>query len=176
MKPMDSRYLAVLVGTCLLFVAGCDNKPSGMPQPETPPIPTPSPVPAPLPPVPTPTPAAHAPALPAPAAIPLGTSQAIYTVDSLVISHPDDAPKAVVIKAMGSVRSGGWTEPTLEEMPDAGDPTVKSYRFVATSPTAEATIQALQTVEADLRVDTLSDKVTTIRVVSETNEISAAVH
>ena len=108
-------------------------------------------------------------------AIPLGTQQAVYTVDSLVVGHPDDSSKAVMIRAMGSVRTGGWSDPTLEEMPDTGDASVKSYRFVATSPTATATIQALQGVEADLRVDDLPPKVTTIRVVSETNEISAAV-
>jgi hypothetical protein len=119
------------------------------------------------------------PATPAapPVQIALGTEQAVYAVDSLVVTRPDDAPKVVVIKAVGSVRTGGWTEPKLEEMPDApgSDPSVKSYRFVATSPTADTTIQALQSVEADLRVDSLSPKVQTIRVVSETNEISAFV-
>jgi hypothetical protein len=123
---------------------------------------------------PVPAPVLPAPAA-APAAIPLGTSQAVYTVDSLVVSHPDDAPQAVIIKAMGSVRSGGWTEPMLEEIPDGSDPSVKSYRFVATSPTDTANAQALQIVEADLRVESLPAKVTTIRVVSETNEISASI-
>jgi hypothetical protein len=170
---MTSRAIWFLLGAGLAL-SGCDNKPSGAPpQSSTQTAEAPAaPVPAPSTPVVAPAPAA---ALPAPAAIPLGSQQAVYTVDELVVTHPDDQPKAVVIKVAGSVRSGGWTEPLLEEMPDAGDGTVKSYRFVATSPTAEATIQALQRVEADLKVDSLPPKVTTIRVVSETNEISAFV-
>lgn len=168
---MGSRFVWAAAVAGLLSLAGCDNKPEG-----TPPSSAPAPgYQAPELPAPTPVPVPALPAPPAPAAVPLGTSQAVYTVDSLVVSHPDDQPKAVIIQAMGSVRSGGWTEPKLEEMPDTGDATVKSYRFVATSPTAEATIQALQTVEGELRVDSLPAKVTTIRVVSETNEISAAI-
>ena len=93
-----------------------------------------------------------------------------------MVSRPDDDPEAVVIKATGSVRTGGWSEPKLEEMDETGgDASVKSYRFVATSPTASATIQALQGVEAELRVDSLRHRVKTIRVVSETNEISASI-
>jgi len=161
----------------LLVLAACDNKPSGLPPAPGAPIPEQSPVPAPPPPLLVPAPAAPAPApaAAAPSTVPLGTQQAVYAVDSLVVSRPDDAPKTVVIKANGSVRTGGWSDPKLEEMPDSDDHSVKSYRFVATSPTASATIQALQGVEAELRVDTLPPKVKTIRVVSETNEISASV-
>jgi hypothetical protein len=172
---MASRAIWILIGAGIVLAA-CDNKPSGQP-----PAPSTQTVEAPSTPAPTSAPSAPvagpppAPALPAPAAIPLGSQQAVYTVDELVVTHPDDQPKAVVIKVAGSVRSGGWSEPVLEEMPDTGDGTVKSYRFIATSPTAEATIQALQRVEADLKVDSLPTKVTTIRVVSETNEISAFV-
>jgi hypothetical protein len=99
----------------------------------------------------------------------------VYTVDTLDVGRPDDATKAVVIKATGSVRTGGWSEPKLEEMPDTGDDSVKSYRFVAVSPSAPAVDQTPQHVEAELRVDSLPPKVNTIRVVSETNEISASV-
>lgn len=169
--------LRVLAGVfaAALVLAGCDNKPTG----EVAQAPAPAPLPAPAVPPVTQTatvpPPAAAPMPSTTPTMPLGASQAVYTVDSLVVSRPDDSPKAVVIKASGSVRTGGWTEPKLEEMPDTDDATVKSYRFVATSPTAAATVQALQTIDADLRVDSLPPKVTTIRVVSETNEISASV-
>ena len=170
---MTVRAVAGLFAATLVLV-GCDNKPTG----EVTQAPAPAPPAATAAAPPAAPPPAVAPAAPPPStamAMPLGTSQAVYTVDSLVVSRPDDAPKAVVIKASGSVRTGGWTEPKLEEMPDTADASVKSYRFVATSPTAEATTQALQAVDADLRVDSLPPKVTTIRVVSETNEISASV-
>lgn len=170
---MTARAIASLVAATLALAA-CDNKPTGEVTQAPPPAPA-RVVAATQPPPATP---AQTPAPPPPSAtmvVPLGTSLAVYTVDSLVVGRPDDAPKAVVIKASGSVRTGGWTEPKLEEMPDTADASVKSYRFVATSPTAEANTQALQTVDADLRVDSLPAKVTTIRVVSETNEISASV-
>lgn len=171
---MRLRFLGALASVGFLVLAGCDNKPSG--EPPSAPAPTQATTPAPALPAPAPAPVTVAPPMaPPPAAIALGTSQAVYTVDSLVVSHPDDAPTVIVILATGSVRTGGWTAPKLEEMPDTGDATVKSYRFVATSPTDAATVQALQVVEAELRLDSLPPKVTTIRVVSETNEISAAV-
>jgi hypothetical protein len=120
-------------------------------------------------------PAAPAPAAPAPKAIPPNTELPIVTVDSVMLTHPEDAPGALQVQVSGTVPSGGWTGVKL--MPDEASAATETetFKFVATSPQQGATAAAPQSVEAEIRLDTLPPTVKTIRILAGTNEVSAPV-
>ena len=117
------------------------------------------------------------PAVEAPAPIPPNTEVQANSVDSVMLSRPQDAPSAMIIRVLGTTASGGWSTPKLEPTADAGtDASIMSYQLVATSPEASDDANtAAEQIEAELRVDSLPAQVTTIRVVAATNEVSAPV-
>jgi hypothetical protein len=162
---MKSATIALVGAAGMFLLAACDNKSS----PESPPGQSPVTAPAPAG---APAPSAS---LPRRRVITPNTEQGVYTVDSVMLAHPADAPKAIVITVRGVVRTGGWTNLRLVEVAGVDNRAdIKSYKFVATSPAGAATA-ALQRAETVLRVDSLPAAVKTIRVVSETNEVSAAI-
>jgi hypothetical protein len=114
---------------------------------------------------------------PAPVPPPPSTELPVATVDSVMLSRGDDAPDTMIIRVLGTAVSGGWSLPKLEPMTDdASEASVLSYQFVATSPEAgDDTSTAAEQIEAELRLDSLPSDVTTIRIVSATNEVSAPV-
>ena len=134
-------------------------------QTQTPPAPAP------------PAPVVSAPAPPAaPAPIPASTELPVNTVDSVMLSRPQDDPMTIVIRVAGTVPSGGWINAKLAEDPDSsGDATVKTYKFVATSPEMPEESRAPQQIEAEIRIAAVPADVKTIRIVSAMNEISAPV-
>lgn len=146
----------LLVAVCAAGLAGCDNPPktnaTAASQTQGP--------------VPSPNNAQTAPQ-------PIVGEQPVYTVSSVIISRPEPGSKDVVVRATGSARSGGWTEPKLEPVP--GDaPDARSYRFVATAPGGPAT-SAITDIEVEARISNLPDSVKTIRVIGESNAIAAPV-
>ena len=150
----------------VLALAGCNQNTAETETPEAPP-----------PPVASVEPPAPAPVVEAPAPIPPNTEVQVNSVDSVMLSRPQDAPNAMIIRVLGTTASGGWSTPKLEPMAGAtNDASIMSYQFVATSPEAvdDANTAAAQ-VEAELRVDTLPAEVTSIRIVAATNEVSAPV-
>jgi hypothetical protein len=93
-----------------------------------------------------------------------------------MLSRPQDAPMAIVIHVAGSALSPGWTDAKLVEQPDSGsDASIKTYQLVATSPAMPDETRNPQAIEAELRVESLPPEVTTIRIVSATNEIAAPI-
>jgi hypothetical protein len=94
-----------------------------------------------------------------------------------MLSRPQDAPGAMIIRVLGTAASNGWSLPKLEPMVEEGsDASIVSYKFVATSPEASDDLNtAAEQIETELRVDALPPEVTTIRIVSATNDISAPV-
>ena len=150
-----------------LALTGCNQNTAQTETPEAPPAPVASVEPPP----------AAPPVAEAPAPIPPNTEAQVSSVDSVMLSRPQDAPSAMIIRVLGTAASGGWSTPKLEPMADAGtDASIMSYQLVATSPEAsdDANTAAAQ-VEAELRVDSLPADVTTIRIVAATNEVSAPV-
>jgi len=150
-----------------LALSGCNQNTSQTETPETPPPPVASVEP---PAAPPPVPEAAAP-------IPPNTEAQVSSVDSVMLSRPQDAPSAMIIRVLGTTASGGWSAPKLEPMADTGgDASIMSYQLVATSPEAsdDANTAAAQ-IEAELRVDSVPAEVTTIRIVAATNEVSAPV-
>jgi hypothetical protein len=121
--------------------------------------------------------AATPPAEPTPAPIPTLTELPVSSVDSVMLSRPQDAPGAMIIRVLGTAASNGWSLPKLEPMVEEGsDASIVSYKFVATSPEASDDLNtAAEQIETELRVDALPPQVTTIRIVSATNEVSAPV-
>jgi hypothetical protein len=164
MMSTASRFLFALA--FVLVLAGC-NQNSGTPTR------TEEPLPAQTTSVSPPAPAA--PTTPQP--IPPSTELQIAKVQSVVVSRVSDAPGSLIIHASGSVASSGWTDIKLAPVEgDAnGDPRVKMFAFVATSPATPAEVNAPQTVETELRVDDVPPDVRAIRVVSATNAINAPV-
>ena len=160
---MDSNFRRVLVAAAVvLALTGCNRNPqSNTPAPEQAPAAT-APAPAPQPPPPPP--------------IPPMTELPLNTVDSVMLTRPQDAPMAIIIRVSGSALSTGWTEVKLIDDPEsASDPAVKTYRLVATSPATPEENRTPQSLEAELRVDSLPPEVKTIRIVSATNEIAAPI-
>lgn len=83
---------------------------------------------------------------------------------------------SIIIHVSGTAVSAGWTDAKLAEEPDGGaDNSVKTYKFVATSPEMPDANRTAQPVEAEIRVDSLGADIKTIRIVSSTNEVSAPI-
>jgi len=51
------------------------------------------------------------PAAPAPAPIPPSTEVPVNSVDSVMLSRPEDAPAAMIIRVLGTAASSGWSCP-----------------------------------------------------------------
>jgi len=128
-------------GAALIMLAGCNRNPAQTPA-------TPQ----------TPTATAPAPAQPlAPPPIPPATELPVNSVDSVMLSRPQDEPMAIIIHVSGTAVSAGWTGAKLAEEPDGGaDNSVKTYKFVATSPDMPGEDRTAQPIEAETRVDSLS--------------------
>ena len=156
-----------VVVVLVLALGGCNQNTAETQAPDAAPAPVAQAEPA----------AAPPPAAPVPAPIPPSTEAPVNSVDSVMLSRPQDAPSAMIIRVLGTAASTGWSLPKLEPMADAGsDASIVSYQFVATSPEASDDANtAAEQIETELRVDSLPPEVTTIRIVSATNEVSAPV-
>ncbi|HXJ00969.1 MAG TPA: hypothetical protein VNH44_07085 [Micropepsaceae bacterium] len=161
---MDWHLSRTLVGVAAvaLLLTGCNRNPAPQqPAAEQAPAATPAPV------APPPTP---------PPPIPPGTELPLNSVDSVMLSRPGDAPTALVIHVTGTAPSSGWTDPKLtEDAEAAANAAIKTYKLVATSPATPDEKRTPQALDAELRVESLPPEVTTIRIVSATNEISAPI-
>ncbi len=147
-------------GAALIMLAGCNRNPAQTPaSPQTPTATTPAPAPP-----------------PAPPPIPPATELPVNSVDSVMLSRPQDEPMAIIIHVSGTAVSAGWTGAKLVEEPDGGaDNSVKTYKFVATSPDMPDANRTAEPIEAEIRVEALSPDIKTIRIVSSTNEVSAPI-
>jgi hypothetical protein len=99
-------------------------------------------------------------------AIPARTELPVTRVESVMISRPDNAPETLVIQVAGSVGSEGWTDAKLVPAETEPAPTIRSFRFVATSP---------EVIEVRAEFDTFPAEVQTVRILSATNEVMAIV-
>ena len=162
-----ARWELASVFVLALAIAGCNQNTAETEAPEAPPTPIATTEPAPPPP----------PAVQAPAPIPPSTELQVNSVDSVMLSRPTDSPNAMIIRVLGTAASAGWSLPKLEPMADEnGNASTMSYQFVATSPeAADDANTAPEQIVTELRVDSLPPEVTTIRIVSATNEVSAPV-
>lgn len=163
MPPLLSR--AVAVSALMLLLAACNRNAS---ETASPPDQTTAAA-------PTAPAAAPAPAPEQKPEIPPGTELAVNAVNSVMLSRPGDTPNAIVIRVSGFTASPGWTDPKLTPEEDTGGAAgIRTYKLVATSPQMPQA-GAEQPVEVELRIDMLPPEVTTIRIVSATNEVAAPV-
>src|SRR5882757_7865651 len=118
-----------------IVLAGCNRNPAQPPaSPQTPAATVPAPQP------------------PAPPPIPPATELPLNIVDSVMLSRPQDEPMAIIIHVAGTAVSNGWTNAKLAEEPDGGaDNSVKTYKFVATSPEMPDENRTAQPIEAEIR-------------------------
>jgi len=160
---MRSRVLPIAALLAVFLLSACNrNSPPAPPQPAAT------------------GPSAAAPAPPAPAPqppqIPPATEVPVASINSVMLNRPPDSPAALIVDVSGTAPSAGWTNPHLAEDTESNsDPSVKTYKFVATSPQNEEQDHTQQAIEAELRVDALPPEVKSIRVTSASNEISAPV-
>lgn len=116
------------------------------------------------------------PAAPAARVIPPSTETSVNTVESVMVTRPQDAPASVSISASGTVLSSGWTGAKLVPLDDTnGDTSIKSFTFVATSPATPQPNASMQAIDVQLQINSLPADVKAIRIVSATNEVSATV-
>jgi hypothetical protein len=160
---MDSDFRRICIAfAVVLALTACNRNQQAS-------APAPAPAAAPTAPAPAPQP-------PPPAPIPPETELPLNTVDSVMLTRPQDAPMAIIIRVSGSAVSPGWMGIKLvEDAENAADPAVKTYKLVATSPAMPDENRTPEVLETELRVDSLAAEVMTIRIVSATNEISAPV-
>lgn len=164
MRSLARRLLPV-IAACVV-ITGC-NRNSPPAQPESAPVATPAPA---EPAAPPPPPA------PQPPSIPPRTELPVSSVDSVMLNRAPDSPSALIIDVTGTIPSGGWTNPHLvEDTAATTDPSLRVYKFVATSPDQASADQMPQMVNAQLRIDSLPPEVRTLRVVAAGNQISAPV-
>lgn len=161
MRSLFVRLLPVMLA--FGAITGCNqNSPPAQPQS--------APIAAPVAAPPAPAPAPQAPA------IPPGTELPVSSVDSVMLNRAPDSPEALIIDVTGTIPAGGWTNPRLvEDTTGTADPSVRVYKFVATSPDQTSADQMPQMVDAELRIDSLPAEVKTVRVVAAGNQISAPV-
>lgn len=146
----------VSLAACCILLAACDRQKPAQTKPAKP------------------VPVAAAPNGPAAPQIPAHTAVEVNWVDSVSVTRPADSPQSVIIQASGTVPSGGWTNPTL--VPDdtaSSDGSIKSFKFTAMSPQKTPQTPTAQTVQAQLRIDNVATNVMAIRVVADTNAVSA---
>ncbi len=161
MRSLFVRLPVVMLAFAVII--GCNrNSPPAQPQS--------APAAAPAPAAPLPAPAPQPPPIPPQAELP------VSSVDSVTLNRAPDSPEALIIDVIGTVPSGGWSNPRLvEDTAASRDPSVKIYKFVATSPDQTSTGQTPQMVNAELRLDSVPPEVKTVRVVAGGNQISAPV-
>jgi hypothetical protein len=101
----------------------------------------------------------------------------VFKVDTVVATAEAGAPHKLVIQAKGAVRSGGWEKPKLRVkeivVPKPGEMIIV---FVAIPPPPKTmVVQAVLPVQATITVPMPKDNVTTVKVSSETNSVSAKI-
>ena len=152
----------LILATLALVLADCNRSPQQQSQTQT------------EAPAPAAAPAQAAANQPAP--IPPATELPVNAINSVALTHPSDAPTAIVVRVSGTTASAGWTDAKLTPSTDAGsDASIMTYEFVATSPEMPDEKRVAQPVQVELRIDTLPPEVKTIRIVSATNEVSAPI-
>jgi hypothetical protein len=149
---MNRSHVKVLALLAAIFAAGCNRGPAPEDAAQTAPA---------------------APAAPAaPPGIAPATELTVNTIESVMVTRPQDAPLSVIIQASGTVPSSGWTDAKLIPLDDK-DAAVRSFRFVATSPSDGKLTGRTEAIEAQLQFEMMPAEVATIRVVAGTNEVSA---
>lgn len=113
-------------------------------------------------------------AQPAPPMDRRAVAKPVYTVDSITFEIRESMPVQLVIKARGTVRSGGWSDGQLRPLettvPETG---VRSFTFFATAPRPDSVYtMALEPIEATYTISALPADVKEIRIIAETNEMT----
>jgi hypothetical protein len=103
------------------------------------------------------------------------TELPLNTVDSVMLRPSTGRAGVDRDSRFGTALTPGWTDAKLTEEPEGTDASVKTYRFVATSPEMPDEKRTPQSMEAEVRIDMLSPDVKAIRIVSATNEVSAPI-
>lgn len=98
----------------------------------------------------------------------------IYKVDSAAAQVTG---RKLTISAQGAVRTGGWQNPQLRALPQRiAETDTLVVEFVATPPPRDATvIQALLPVAATITVGLPRYATTKVKVVAETNAVTAEI-
>lgn len=110
------------------------------------------------------------------AALPRPSASPVYTVDAVTFEVKEQGPRKIVIKARGTVRTGGWANPQLVPLQmRAAETDQLSFTFVAQGPAADTFVtQMITPIEATLTLYSVAGTVKAIRIVSETNELTQA--
>lgn len=101
-------------------------------------------------------------------------SQLVYSVENVELAILKSDPPQLSIRAKGTTRTGGWTNPELAEiiyvMPPADG--IYEYEFKATPPGGSST-DALTPIEAETIRQSIPKELKGVRVKAETNKKEA---
>jgi len=138
-----------------IYVAQADPTVQLSPPTLTPSLPNPNPAPV--------VKEQSAPVATAAEAAPICSYEAIYSINSANLEWPSGAP---LLKAYGTVRTGGWSNGTLLPVSRSDDGTTLTLRFVACPPGGYST-QALASIEAQWE---LTENISQLRYIVITTE------
>jgi hypothetical protein len=112
----------------------------------------------------------------APPEIPRAEVLPVYKIDSMTFEVRESMPVQLVIKARGTVRTGGWSGGELRPLQTlVAEDGVRSFTFVGTAPRSDMMVtQALSPIEATVTIPILPADVKSIRIIAETNEMTEA--
>lgn len=101
----------------------------------------------------------------------MGTKN-VYEVKSVDLQLKESLPPFVLVKASGTVRTGGWTNARLEPAIYITPPLdgIQDLNFVADEPTGPST-DGIEKVDAELDMGRVADWMRGVRVLAETNQI-----
>jgi hypothetical protein len=97
----------------------------------------------------------------------------VFEVKSIEVRVRESAPPQVTVKAFGTTRTGGWTNPRLEPVIYVMPPYdgIQDLNFVADEPTGGST-DAITPIESkELDLGTVPKWTKGVRVIAETNNI-----
>ncbi len=101
------------------------------------------------------------------------TETTVHSIESVMVTRPQDAPQSILIQVSGVVGSPGWTDAKLLPLGDGDTGATRSFSLVARSPAARDAKARPEIVEAELRLEAIPTGTEMIRVVGATNEVSA---
>jgi hypothetical protein len=99
------------------------------------------------------------------------SSKNVFEVTSIEVRVRESFPPQVTVKALGTTRTGGWTNPRLEAVIYVTPPYdgIQDLNFVADEPTGGST-NAITPIESkELDLGTVPKWTKGVRVIAETN-------
>src|SRR5262245_41492180 len=100
-------------------------------------------------------------------------SKTVFEVTSIEVRVQESLPPFVQVKAFGTTRTGGWTNPRLVQIIHVAPPEdgIIELNFVADEPSGGSTAAITPIASEELDLGLVPDTAKGVRVIAETNSI-----